>query len=237
MMGGTTGTRGFALVEAVIAGTLMLLLVQVAWWVAAVHGRVANRVMGEAAVLDGTRLVHHVLATEVAGGLESIDWDLSGDELELRALRGVAVGCISQEGAGWRVAVSGYRMPDPAKDSVLTFSEARGWQVSDLIRRTRAASPACHEIPGFSTEVWTLDPPISAAVVGVYFERGAYRFSAGAFRYRTGRGGWQPLTATGIDTDSTRLTPNADGGLGARVVWEEREVPAEPFSWTGWGVR
>ncbi len=231
------GTRGFALVEAVIAGTLMLLLVQVAWWAAAVHGRVANRVMGEAAVLDGTRLVHHVLATEVASGLDSVDWNLNGDELELRALRGVAVACSAQGGTGWRVAVSGYRMPDPAKDSVLTFSETRGWQVSGLVGRTRTASLPCHEIPGFSTEVWTLDPPISAGVAGVYFERGAYRFSASAFRYRTGRGGWQPLTEASIDTDSTRLTANGDGGLGARVVWEERQAPTEPFSWTVWGAR
>jgi len=224
-------------VEVVIAGTLMLLLVQVAWWVAAVHGRLANRVMGEAAVLDGTRLVHHVLATEVASGLASIDWNLSGDELELRALRGAAVACSAQGSTGWRVAVSGYRMPDPTKDSVLTFSETRGWQVSDLVRRTRTASLECHEIPGFSTEVWTLDPPISAGAAGIYFEHGAYRFSAGALRYRPGRGGWQPLTATSIDTDSTRMTPMDDGGLGARVVWEERQVPTGPFSWTVWGAR
>lgn len=229
--------RGFALVEAVVAGTLLLLLVQVAWLLTAVQSAAATRVIAEAAILDQARLVRHVLSTEVGQGWEPTDWSVDGNVLELRAFRGIGFRCSVQPSAGWGVAVSGYRAPNPDKDSVLVFSEAGDWQLSRLVRRTGAGSLDCQDIPGFSTEVWTLDPPHPDAVAGVYFERGAYRFSAGAFRYRAGNGGWQPLTSTGIATDSASLIMAGANGLAAEVVWEDVAAPPRAFSWTVWGAR
>ena len=231
------GNSGFALAEAVVAGTLMLLLVQVAWGITAVQGTAAGRIAAENLILDETRLIRHVLATEVGHGLGRTDWSVLGDALELRAFRGVGLRCSAQRPAGWRVAVSGYRAPDPAKDSVLVFSETAGWQLSGLQRRARGVGLECQDIRGFSTEVWTLDPPRPDAVAAVYFERGAYRFSARAFRYRVGNGRWQPLTSTGIASDSAALAAKGANGLSARVVWNDKALPSRTVSWTVRGAR
>lgn len=231
------GNRGFTLAEAIVGGTLLLLLVQVAWGVTAVQGTVASRIVSENSILDEARLVRHVLATEVGLGLARTDWSVAGDALELRAFRGVGLRCSTQPNTGLGVAVSGYRAPDPDKDSVLVFSGTVGWQISGLQRSARNSGLDCQDIPGFSTEVWTLDPPRHDAVAAMYFERGAYRFSAGAFRYRVGNGAWQPLTSTGIASDSARLAPHGANGLSARVAWDDAALPMRAFSWTVRGAR
>jgi len=232
-----TGNRGFAIAEAVVGCTLLLLLVQVAWGITAVQATLAGRIVGESLVLDEARLVHHLLVTEVGQGLGRIDWSLSGDALQLRAFRGVGLRCRTQPNKGWGVAVSGYRAPDPDKDSVLVFSETSGWQLSRLQRRTRDSGLDCQHIAGFGIEVWTLDPPHPDAVAALYFERGAYRFSAGAFRYRVGNGGWQPLTSTGIASDSAGLATVGANDLSARVVWDDAALPSRTLSWTVRGAR
>ena len=231
------GNRGFALAEAVVGGTLLLLLVQVAWAITAVQGKVASRIVGESLILDEARLVHHLLATETGQGLGRTDWGVQGDALELRAFRGVGLRCRAQPNTGWGVAASGYRAPDPDKDSVLVFTETAGWQLSGLQHRARSSGLDCQEVPGFATEVWTLDPPRPDAVAAVYFERGAYRFSADAFRYRVGNGGWQPLTSTGIESDSASLAPEGANGLSARVVWDDPALPSRTLAWTVRGAR
>ena len=231
------GSRGFAIAEVVVGGTLLLLLVQVAWGIIAVQATVAGRIVGENLVLDEARLVHHLLATEVGQGLGWTDWSVPGDALELRAFRGVGLRCRTQPDTGWGVAVSGYRAPDPDKDSVLVFSETAGWQPSRLQRRARSSGLDCQDIPGFATEIWTLDPPRPGAVAAMYFERGAYRFSADAFRYRVGNGRWQPLTSTGIASDSASLHTNGTNRLLARVVWDDAALPPRTLSWTVRGAR
>ncbi|MXX54545.1 MAG: hypothetical protein F4205_02125 [Gemmatimonadetes bacterium] len=231
------GNRGFAIAEAVVGCTLLLLLVQVAWGITAVQATLAGRIVGESLVLDEARLVHHLLVAEVGQGLGRIDWSVYGDALQLRAFRGVGLKCRTQPNAGWGVAVSGYRAPDPDKDSVLVFSETSGWQLSRLQRRTRGSGLDCQQIPGFAIEEWTLDPPHPDAVAALYFERGAYRFSAGAFRYRVGNGGWQPLTSTGIASDSASLVADGANDLSARVVWDDAALPSRTLSWTVRGAR
>ena len=228
---------GFALTEAVVAGTLLLLLVQVSWWVTAVQSVVATRVVTGARILDETRLIHHVLASEVGQGRASLDWSTRDGELHLRAFRGVGFGCASQPANGWAVAVAGFRGSDDDKDSVLVLSRDGSWRGTALTRVSRASSIECQEVPGFSPEVWYLDPPQTQPLAGLYFERGAYRFSDGAFRYRSGQGGWQPLTGTGIVVDSTTLEPVGSRGIKARVTWEGPDHVLPAFEWTTWTVR
>lgn len=228
--------HGFALTEAVVAGTLLLLLVQAGWWVTAVQGVVATRVVTGARILDETRLIQHVLAAEIAYGQPGLDWDLHDNELHLRAFRGVAVGCAAQTSDGWAVAVAGYRLPDADKDSVLVLSADGRWTGAALARSSRRSRLDCRDVAGFATEVWQLDPPIDQALLGMYFERGAYRFSDGAFRYRRGAA-WQPLTGTGIAIDSATMALAADGGMTARMTWEGPS-PIRPFlQWKSWGRR
>ncbi len=232
-----TGSRGFALAEAVVGGVLLLLIVQAAWSITAAQGAVASRIVGESVVMDEARLVHHLLATEVGHGVVGTDWRIHENALELRAFRGVALRCRAQPNAGWGVAVSGYRSPDSDKDSVLVFSETAGWQLSRLERRVRSSDLDCQDIPGFAREVWTLDPPRPEGLAAMYFERGAYRFSAGAFRYRVGSGGWQPVTHTGIDSQSAQLAAEGARSLSARVVWDDESLPSRTISWTIRGGR
>lgn len=228
--------NGFALTEAVVAGTLLLLLVQVGWWVAAVQGVVATRVVTGAQVLDETRLIQHVLGAEIAYGRPGVDWNLDDNELHLRAFRGVAVGCATQTANGWAVAVAGYRSPDADKDSVLVLSEDGRWSVAALARSSRRNRLECRDVAGFAMEVWQLDPPVDRALLGMYFERGAYRFSDGAFRYRRGVA-WQPLTGAGIAIDSATMVLAGDGSVTTRMVWE-RSSPIRPsFRWSSWGRR
>lgn len=228
--------RGFALTEAIVAGTLLLMVVQVSWWVTAVQSVVATQVVTGARILDETRLIHHVLATEIAYGQAGLDWMLDGEELHLRAFRGMAFGCATEISQGWAVAVSGYRAPDPDKDSVLVLSEDGQWSVSGLARSSRRSRLDCQEVDGFSTEVWQLDSPVDRPLAGIYFERGAYRFSDGSFRYRRG-GAWQPLTGTGIAVDSARIAFMATGGLTTRLTWEGPSPIPPSFQWNSWGRR
>lgn len=237
MRGPSRGNTGFAVTEAVVAGTLLLLIIQVSWWVTAVQSAAATRIVGEARILDENRLIHHLLVTEVGHGLAQTDWSVGAGVLALRAFRGVGFACRTQPDDGWGVATSGYRSPDPDKDSVLVFSEESGWQVSRLAGRAAAGSLDCQDVPGFSTAVWSLDPPRPGALAGVYFERGQYRFSSGAFRYRVGSGGWQPLTSTGIADDSTTLDPAGANGVAARVLWTDIGAPSGSVAWHAWGVR
>lgn len=231
------GNVGFAVTEAVVAGTLLLLMVQVAWWVTAVQSAAATRVIDEARILDQNRLIHHLLATEVGHGQAHEDWTIDADILALRAFRGVGIACRTQPDVGWGVATSGYRSPAPDKDSVMVFSPAAGWQVSRLVRTARAGTLDCLDMPGFSTEVWSLDPPRPGALAGVYFERGQYRFSSGAFRYRVGGGGWQPLTSVGISEDSATLAWAGENGVAARVFWVDTDAPSGSVAWKAWEVR
>ena len=229
--------RGFVLTEAVVAGTLLLMVVQVSWWVTAVQSVVATRVVTGARILDETRVIHHVLASEVDNGQAGTDWIVEEGELRLRAFRGMAFGCSTQPSDGWAVAVSGYREPNADKDSVLVLSADGSWRASALVRRSRRRNLECQDMAGFSTEVWFLDPPRVQPLAGRYFERGAYRFSDGAFRYRHGRSGWQPLTGTGIAVDSATLVPAGVGGVEARMTWEGPSPIPPSFQWTTWSRR
>ena len=220
MKGPVRRAYGFALTEFIVAGTLLLLVVQVAWWVTAVQGTVATRVVAGARMLDEARLIHHLLSVEVGHGGGRGDWNVTGRELHLRAFRGVGFACRTQPANGWGVAVAGYRYPDSDKDSVLVFSDDGSWQPSALVRRSRAGRLDCQQLDGFSTQIWLLDPPRPRAIAALYFEIGAYRFSDKAFRYRTGGRRWQPLTDTGIIVDSSGIVPAGADGVEAHVTWE-----------------
>lgn len=237
MRGASRGNTGFAVTEAVVAGTLLLLIIQVSWWVTAVQSATATRIVDEARILDENRLIHHLLVTEIGHGRAQTDWKVDAGVLALRAFRGVGFACRTQPDDGWGVATSGYRSPDPDKDSVLVFSEETGWQVSRLAGVASAGSLDCQDVPGFSTAVWSLDPPRPGVLAGVYFERGRYRFSGGTLRYRGGSGGWQPLTSTGIADDSTTLDPAGANGVSARVTWTDIDTPSGSVAWKAWGVR
>ena len=230
---------GFLLAEAVVAGTLVLLAVQTAWWATATQGAVSARVVDRARALDEARLVRHVLASEARNGKAGLDWEVADGEVRLRAFRGLGVGCSVQPPAGWGVAVSGHRNPNPDKDSVLVLTTDGAWRPVALVRRSSGRNLDCPGLSGFSAEVWHLDPEPSGPVVGLYFERGAYRFSGGAFRYRQ-RTRWEPLTSTALAGDSAGFSSGADrveAYLGVPGPDAGPDAGAARRRWTTWGRR
>lgn len=236
MRGSVDRPRGFVLTEVIVAGTLLLLVVQVAWWVTATHSVVGTRVVARARMLDETRLVHHLLSTEVGHGEGRGDWEVNGGELHLRAFRGVGFACRTQPASGWGVAVAGYRRPDSDKDSALVLSDDGSWRPSALERSSRTGTLDCQELDGFSTEIWFLDPPRPRGVAALYFENGAYRFSNYAFRYRIGNR-WQPLTDAGIAVDSSAIVPAGADGVEVLLAWG-RPDPVRPSTrWKVWARR
>lgn len=233
-----TRREGFVLAEAIIAGVLLLVALQSAWWVTAVQSSVAARVAEGARLLDEVRLVRHVLGSEVRHGQEGGDWTVDGGELRLRAFRGVGFGCPNQPAAGWGVNRSGHRRPDASKDSVLVLAADGSWRIAALVRTRRNRSLGCPAAAGFESEVWHLEPDPGSGeelVAGFYFERGAYRFSDGAFRYRRVFN-WQPLTGTSLAGDSSTLSPRP-GGVEAFLA-EGAPMSLLPSQrWTVWSRR
>lgn len=224
---------GFMLAEAVVSAALLLLLVQACWWMIAMQASVAVRVSRGVQALEETRLARHVLAAEVGAGAQGEDWTVAGRELRLRAFRGVAFVCRGQAASAWGVAWSGRRAPNSAKDSVLVLAGDGRWQAAGLVRTRRRKSLDCPDLHGFERQLWTLDPAPQSPVAGLFFERGAYRFSDGAFRYRSGSR-WQPLAGGAFDADSTTLEPGPGGSLRVRVKGEG-DVLGHARRWTLWG--
>lgn len=229
--------HGFALAEVVVAGTLLLLVVQVAWWTAATQSLVATRVVAGARMLDETRLIHQVLSTEIRHGEAGEDWMIDRGDLRLRAFRGIGFACRTQPTDGWGVAVAGYRFADSDKDSVLVLSTDGRWRASALVRRSRRQGLDCQQVRGFSPEVWVLDPPPSRPVAGLFFEKGEYRLASDAFRYRRGQGGWQPLTGTGLAADSSAFLAAGGRSLEAHVAWRGPSPIHPSFRWKVWTRR
>ena len=234
--GSLTGSHGFALVEALVVGTVGLLVVQAAWSVAAAQSSVASRVVAGAEELDQTRLIRHLLSVEVAGAAGRGDRSVRGGEIHLRAFRGAAFACSEQPALGWAVATDGYRSPNSDKDSVLVLSADGRWRASALERRSSAGSRHCQPLEGFVTEVWILDPPRPTALAGLYFERGGYRFSGSALRYLAGSR-WQPLTSTRIQTDSSTIVASNGGAVETSVAWDGRGLGRSASSWKSWSRR
>ena len=152
-------------------------------------------VTGDAQVRETRRIARYTLAQELRTGLAGVDWVAGGgDSVAVRAFRGTGVGCAAAQPL-WAVRYTGLRRSDPAKDSVLVLAADGVWRVAKLVR---ARLGVCGD--GARGEVWELNPAVPDAVVGRVFERGSYHVAAGAFRYRPGGGGRQPLTAQILQT-------------------------------------
>lgn len=207
-----TGRVGYLLVEALVAGALLLVLLQVSWWTAASHGRAAARLVEDARLLDQVRLSRHVLVREVRSGPDPTFVD---GAMFLRAFRGVGLGCRGG-GVEWVVAVSGDRALAPDKDSVLILRPDGAWAPARVVRRSDAGVDPCPLMDGFETERWVLEAPVDSLWVLRYFESTGYRFSDEALRMRTGTR-WQPLTdLTFIDGESG-IRPLAGSEIEVRV--------------------
>ena len=226
---------GFALLELVVGGALLLFAVQVSWWVVAVQARAASDVVEAGNALDTFRITRHILSSEILEAGAPGDFTVAGAEVHLRAFRGVALFCTG-EGDTWHVNTTGTRALDLVKDSVLYFTPALGWRVTTVQRRAVVPSEECPRFADFHEERWTLDVPILSPVGARYFEPGAYRFSDESFRTRQRNGTWQPITETRLDADGSTLQGVGSAGVWATMVWAPRGAVPDTVSWVSWAT-
>lgn len=143
-----------------------------------------------------------------------------GDSVRLRVFRGLAFMCPSGRAGRFLARYRGSRLPNSRKDSVLVLGPDGRWRAVDLIER-RPTRLTCPGAPTEAVELWVLDPPVlPGAAVARLFETGSYHLSGGAFRYRRGRGGRQPITPEVLLVERSYLGPGANGGLALELTTE-----------------
>jgi hypothetical protein len=166
------------------------------------HRSIASRAEG----LETARTVWAVLDEELSSARHRRDWALDADGvLHLRAFRGFGRVCPNPEGAGLIVAFRGERLPELNRDSVLVLRADGEWVAAELAAVGPASAVSgCAVEPAEST-LRVVGPPEGgepAPVLMRIFERGTYHLENGAFRYRRGGGGRQPLTAERLGSSS-----------------------------------
>ena len=197
--------------EALTAMLLMLAVAGVSLRTLVTFRSALSGVTEGAEMRETGRIARYTLAEELRAGLAGVDWVVgAGDSVSVRAFRGTGILCATAPPPMWAVRYTGLRRPDPAKDSVLVLAGDGIWRVARLVR-VRTRPDACGQ--GAGGEIWELNPPVPTAVVGRLFERGSYHVAVGAFRYRPGRGGRQPLTAQVLRTGA-----GAGSGVSGRGV-------------------
>ena len=202
--------RGVTVVEVLVSLLLGLAVISFAWRALAHQQTVASRLRSDMDLLSARRLAAIVIGKELRAGVRGRDWiGPALDSLSLRAFRGWGPVCEwRSEPGSIVVAYRGERTANPVKDSVLILT-ADGWRPADLTGRV-SGPRSCGMDLGGDSEVWTLDPPVSGALVARIFERGSYHVSGGALRYRRGRGGRQPLTLDVFDDDRSSIEARVD---------------------------
>ena len=201
---------GVTVVEVLVSLLLGLAVISLAWSALARQRTVAVRLTSEMDLLSARRVAAIVIGKELRAGVRGRDWIApASDSLALRAFRGWGPVCGSGiEPGNIVVSYHGERAANPVKDSVLILT-ADGWRRADLTGRA-SGGPSCSMDPGGDSEVWTIDPPVSGALVARVFERGSYHVSDGALRYRRGLGGRQPLTPDVFDDDRSTMHTRGD---------------------------
>lgn len=212
--------RGTSAVEALLALSLGGAILFSALGLLSAQRRSAERLIAQGEGLLARRIIRTVLGEELRRGVEGRDWVApGGDSVRLRVFRGLAFMCPSGRTNRFLVRYRGSRLPNPRKDSVLVLGPNGRWQAVDLIERHPTAL-TCPGAPSEAVEFWLLNPSVPGAVVARLFETGSYHLSGGAFRYRRGRGGRQPLTPQVIVAARTRLGPGLNGGLALEITTE-----------------
>ncbi len=226
--------RGFSLLEALVATLLLFLVLQSGLAVFSQFRVAVSRVAHRAEVLETIRTVAWILPEELSGGQPGRDWGpVFRDSIPLRAFRGLAmVSSGFPGGKGMSVCYRGIRAPNAEKDSVLLLGTDGRWTPHELVSRVRGEA-GCMSVEEGWWETWRLDPAPVESVLARVFERGSYHIADGAFRYRRGRGGRQPLTPERISVGGF----NASGGESTSFSWDMEMGTfgglGPPISWRG----
>ncbi len=212
---------------AVVVGSLVTLISSGSRWTRSLADRVEAQ--------EVARTIWAVLDEELRVGRVNLDWRVEdAGSIRLRSFQGLARICVGpSRGGRWLVAYRGRRVPDPSRDSVLVLEENGSWRSHAL--ESSARSDGCNALPGESVYRW--DSTWAGDVMPVLartFETGSYHLEDGAFRYRRGRGGRQPLTVERLGSTS-RFEPLADGVATSVELTGSR--PADPIRVYRWATR
>jgi prepilin-type N-terminal cleavage/methylation domain-containing protein len=221
--------RGFTLVEVAVVVVLLGLIISWGGLLVGSFRRSAEKAVRMTERIQAVRTARSVLDEELRRGRVHGRATLNSEgELSLRAFRWTGVVCEAgmegREGTERRFEVWGTRAPDPGKDSVLVLAPDGTWRAAELAWIT--STTPCEEGGGPAIQV-ALRPAADDGVLLRGFERGRYGISNGAFRYRRGGGGRQPLTPERFQ--SGRLL-EAAGGMWLEAVMVP-DLPGER-AWT-----
>jgi len=238
--GHTLAELAVALLLAGIVGAALMALLSAST-------QVVRQLLARSDQAEVRRTVAALLHEELSVGAAGRDWGVEGERaVRLRAFRGYARIC-AREGSTLTVAWRGQRLPDPGRDSVLVLAPDGAWHPADLAWVGAPPEPArCGSLEGDGVLPervggWRLSGTLPEAPLLLrYFEQGRYSLEEGAFRYRQGTGGRQPLTPEWVGTAS-RLRGTSEGALevelhlvpppgGGRI--RGASGPAEPDRWT-----
>lgn len=190
--------------------------------------------------LEVARTVWVVLDQELRDGRFGRDWTLDeAGVLHLRAFRGLGRVCGAADGR-WVVAYRGWRLPDVERDSLLVLGSDARWRASSLesVHSQPSADGCGADGRDATLRMGWSDTETVAPIVIRVFERGSYHLADRAFRYRSGRGGRQPLTVERVAESShfgvvggalqvtLDVAATGDRPGPGRLVWRVGEVPA-----------
>jgi len=170
------------------------------------HNRLAGLQRDRLRFEEAVRTATVVLGAELRFLTDADVAGVSADSVRIRAFRGGGTVCGGDPSVPM-VVYTGMRDPDPTRDSVLLLGP--GPDTVMALTGVRQAA-GC----GGSLELSLDDVPSTPPSYLLVFETGAYHLSDGAFRYRRGDGGRQPLTETVLNDLMFEPTPF---GLGVRL--------------------
>ena len=217
---GPLESSGFSLPEALVALLLLGLVIQAGWTVLATVRKGAEKAQVAAEALETARTVGWILDQDLGGRpLESAWWSDGADSVALRAFRGLALIRSRTEEGVMMVCYSGTRSPAPEKDSLLVLGERGVWFPLDLLRR-EPGGKGCWGAGRGQEESWVVEGGGEAGDwhLARLFERGSYHMADGAFRYRSGRGGRQPITLRNLEAGSFHTLAWERSGIGWRMA-------------------
>ncbi len=202
---------GWLLVEMVLALTMAAVVIGSLATLISGGVRWTRSLSDQTEALEVARTVWVVVEDEVRTARAGRDWrvDETG-ALALRAFRGIARICaVESVPEEWTVAFRGRRSPDPLRDSILVLEDDGVWRSFAL--ESSVSSEGCQPLRGESVLRWVSNHRTGRSpVLARTFERGSYHLADGAFRYRRGAGGRQPLTTERLlGTSGFRRVGNA----------------------------
>lgn len=212
----TGGHAGVSLVETLLVLLITGLLLGVVAGTLEHQNELVRIQARRAAFADALRVTGVVLQGELRWADPAHDVPVvESDSLQVRAARALGVVC-GWQGTATLARLRGIRRPNPDKDSVLLVPG----QTVLAVRAAAEAPDACLHGPDERVYRLTLDEPAPRGVLLV-FERGSYHLAGGAFRYRRGLAGRQPLTTEVLQQGRFR-------SVSGRGVLEALDVHAEP---------